>query len=218
VLKSLADWITQPAVHEVGREAFWGLGFGIKLYLNNNQRKRRCGKVIAEPRTHVCFGFKGGDRLKFSNVILAVATLAVIDVLVYFVLGIALIPSVGSYWGLNSAAILSLLVAGLVVGCVFAGKIQEESRIRAVGKIAVLFGAVTSSAVMLSVSANGYYSAWVKETLQSMYSTGAWTTTDWYVYEQLALVEQVALNVLLALVLGFIGLYAGSMLRKPKKS
>ena len=43
------------------------------------------------------FGFKGGDRLKFSDVILAVATVAVIDVLVYYVLGIALIPSMGSY-------------------------------------------------------------------------------------------------------------------------
>jgi hypothetical protein len=32
VLKSLADWITHPAVHEVGCEAFWGLGFGIKLH------------------------------------------------------------------------------------------------------------------------------------------------------------------------------------------
>jgi hypothetical protein len=104
------------------------------------------------------------------------------------------------------------------VGYIFAGKIQEESRIRAVGKIAVLIGAVESAAVMSIVSANGYFNASVKETLQSMYSTGAWTTTDWYVYEQLALVEQVALNVVLALVLGFIGLYVGSMLKKPKKS
>jgi hypothetical protein len=169
-------------------------------------------------REHICiFGFKGGDRLKFSNVILAVATLAVIDVLVYFVLGIALIP-MNSTWGLNVAFIVSLLVSALIVGYVFAGKIQEESRIRAVGKIAVLLGAVESSVVMLANSANGYYSAWVKETLQSMYSTGAWTTMDWYVYEQLALVEQVALNVVLALVLSFIGLYAGSMLRKPKKA
>ena len=164
------------------------------------------------------FGFKGGDRLKFGDVILAVATFAVIDVLVNFVLGIALIPSMGSYWGLNSSFILSVLVAGLVVGCVFAGKIQEESRIRAVGKIAVLVGAVESAAVMLIASANSYISASIKETLQSMYSTGAWTTTDWSVYTQLALTELVVLNVVLALVLGFIGVYAGSMLRKPKKS
>jgi hypothetical protein len=156
--------------------------------------------------------------LKFSDVILAVATVAVIDVLVDFVLGIVLIPSMGSYWGLNSSFILSVLVAGLVVGWVFAGKIQEKSRVRAVGKIAVLLGAVESAAVMLSASANGYFSAFVKETLQSMFSTGAWTTTDWFVYTQLALLEGVALNVVLALVLGFIGLYAGSMLRKPKKT
>jgi hypothetical protein len=103
-------------------------------------------------------------------------------------------------------------------GSRFCWKDKEESRTIAVGEIAVLLGAVESSAVMLANSANGYYSAWVKETLQSMFSTGAWTTTDWYVYEQLALVEQVALNVVLALVLSFIGLYAGSMLRKPKKT
>jgi hypothetical protein len=156
--------------------------------------------------------------LKFGNVILAVATFAVIDVLIYFVLGIVLIPSIGSYWGLNSSFILSVLVAGLVVGCVFAGKIQEESRIRAVGKIAVLIGAVESAAVMLIASANSYISASINETLQSMYSTGAWTTTDWSVYTQLAIAELVALNVVLALVLSFIGLYAGSMLRKPQKS
>jgi len=170
-------------------------------------------------REHICvFGFKGGDGLKFSDVILAVATMGVIDVLVYLVLGMALIPSMGSFWGLNSAAVISMLVAGLVAGFVFAGNIQEESRIRAVGKIAVLLGAVVSSTVMISISANGYYNAWVTEYLQSTYSTGAWTTMDWYVYGQLILVSQVALNVVLALVLGFIGLYAGSMLRKPKKS
>jgi len=156
--------------------------------------------------------------MKFSDVILAVATLAVIFVFVYFVFALALIPSLGSYWGVNSAAIVSILVAGLVVGFAFAGKIQEESRVKAVGKIAVLFGAETSFATVMSFSANGYSIAWVTEYLRSTFSTGAWTTMDWFVYGQLVLVFQVALNVLLALVLGFIGLYVGSMLRKPKKS
>jgi hypothetical protein len=156
--------------------------------------------------------------LKFSDVILAVATVAVIDVLVDFVLCIVLIPSMGAYWGLNSSFIISALVAGLVVGWVFAGKIQEESRMRAVGKIAVLLGAVEAAAVMLSASANGYFNAFVTETLQSMFSTSAWTTTDWFVYTQFALLEGVVLNVVLVLVLGFIGLYAGSMFRKPKKT
>ncbi len=156
--------------------------------------------------------------MKFSDIILAVATVTVINVLIEFVLGIALIPSMGSYLGLNSSFILSALVTGLVVGIVFAGKIQEESRIRAVGKIAVLLGAVEAVVVLLAASANSYFSAYIKETLQSMFSTSAWTTTDWFVYTQLGLLWGMAFNVVLVLVLGFIGLYVGSMLRKPKKA
>jgi len=51
-----------------------------------------------------------------------------------------------------------------------------------------------------------------------MFSTGAWTTVDWFVYEQLALSIDVALNILFALVLSFVGVYVGSILRKPKES
>ncbi len=160
----------------------------------------------------------GGDCLKFSDVILALATFAVIDVLVDFALGMALIPSLGAYWGINSSFILSALVAGLMVGWVFAGRIQEESSIRAVGKIAILLGAAEIFVVMLSSSANGYYNAWVKESLQSMFSTSAWTTMDWFVYSQFALIEGVVLNVVLVLALGFVGLYAGSIIKKPKKT
>jgi hypothetical protein len=72
--------------------------------------------------------------LKFSDVLLALATAAVIDVLVDFVLGMAMIPFVGSCLGLNSSFILSALVTGLVVGIVFAGKIREESRMMALEK------------------------------------------------------------------------------------
>jgi len=71
---------------------------------------------------------------------------------------------------------------------------------------------------MISAAANPYYKDWIDETLKSMYTTGAWTTTDWYVYGHLALMTFVVLNVVLVLVLTFIGLYAGSMLKKQKKS
>jgi len=156
--------------------------------------------------------------LKFGDVILTVASIDVIDAMIWFVLCAALIPSIGSYWGMNSAGIISMLIAALVVGYVLAGKIQEESRIRAVGKISVLSAWVIAFYVMISAAANPYYKDWIDETLKSMYATSAWTTTDWYVYGQVALMTYVVLNVVLVLVLTFIGLYAGSMLRKPKKT
>jgi len=156
--------------------------------------------------------------LKFSDVVMALASIGVIDAMIWFVLGAALIPSVGSFWGMNSAGIISMLIAALVVGYVLAGKIQEESRIRAVGKISVLSAWVIAFFVVISAAANPYFKDWVDETLRSLYATTAWTTTDWYVYGQLALMTNVVLNVVLVLILTFIGLYAGSMLRKPKES
>jgi hypothetical protein len=170
-------------------------------------------------REHICvFGFKGGDRLKFGDVVLAVASIDVIEIMIWYVLGAVLIPSVGSYWGLNTAGIVSMLIAALVVGYVLAGKIQEESRIRAVGKISVLSAWVIAVVEMISAAANPYYKDWIDETLKNMYTTGAWTPTDWYVYGHLALMTFVVLNVVLALALTFIGLYIGSMLRKQRKS
>jgi len=155
--------------------------------------------------------------LKFGDVVMCVASIAVVFVLVYSVLGMALVPSMDSYTGQNIAGLVSMLVAGLVAGFVFAGNIQEESRIRAVGKIAVLFAFVTMFVVLIGFSGNSYYGAWVKEGLQSMYSTGAWKTMDWFVYQQLVTFLNMALNAVLALVLSFIGLYVGSMLRRPAK-
>jgi hypothetical protein len=47
-----------------------------------------------------------------------------------------------------------------------------------------------------------------------MFNTSGWTNYDWSAYSSLAL----TVVVLIGLVVDFIGLYAGSMLRKPKKA
>jgi len=154
--------------------------------------------------------------LKFGDIITAVATLTIIHVLLDTVLFAALIP-VDSTWSPDVAAIVSFLLSSLIVGYVFAAKIYEESRRGAIGKIAVLFAVVVMFAVG-SLFTNPYMGTTIKEGLESMYSTGGWTTTDWLAYSQLVMVIIVALNVVLALVLSFIGLYAGSMLRKRGKS
>jgi hypothetical protein len=165
----------------------------------------------------VCFGFKGGDRLKFGDVITAVASFAVLVRLVDSVLGIALIP-MNSYWGVDVAGIVSFLVSGLIVGYVFAGKLREESRMISIVKVVVLSAVVIMFAVMIGYGAIGHYSALVDENLRNMYSTSSWTTTDWFAYEMMALHELTAVPVVYALAFNFIGLYLGSMLRKPRKS
>jgi hypothetical protein len=155
--------------------------------------------------------------LKFGDVITAVASLTVVTTLIFFVFLWVFVP-VDPYWGVDVANILSILVASLIVGYVFAAKIQEESRMGAIGRIVVLFAVVIMFTFMGSVAANPYMGAMMEEGLESMFSTSGWTTTDWLGYSQLVLVMMAAFNVVFALVFGFIGLYVGSMLRKPKKS
>jgi hypothetical protein len=151
--------------------------------------------------------------LKFSDVILAVASWQVVFILVHTVLSIALIP-MNSYWGFNVDSILSFLVSALIIGYVFAGKIREESKLISIGKVVVLSTVLTMFATMIGVSATGHYGAWVAENLQNMYSTGSWTNTDWVAFEHMMLLEWTLFPIVYALAFGFIGLYLGSM-RKP---
>jgi len=153
--------------------------------------------------------------LKLGDVITAVASLSVISLLLNFVFLAAFVP-VNSSWGIDVAVILSTLVATLIVGYVFAVKIQEESRMKAIGTIVVLYTVVIMFAVMASLAVNPCMEAMMEEGLESMFSTSGWTTNDWLGYSHLVLVMMVAFNCVFALVFGFIGLYACSMLRKPK--
>ena len=153
--------------------------------------------------------------MRFGDVITAVASFAVVYMLLEFVLLGIFIP-VNSYLAPDIANIVSVLLASLIVGYVFAGKIKEESRIGAIGRIVVLSTVVLTFYAM-ALFANPYAGALIKESLESMFSTSGWTTNDWTVYSQLLMVMIVALNVVFDLVFGFVGLYAGSMLRKPKQ-
>jgi hypothetical protein len=148
--------------------------------------------------------------LKFADVVTAVATLIVIATLLDCVFVAIFIP-LTSYKGFDVAGILSTLLASLIVGYLFALKIQEESRMRTIGSIVVLSTVVLMFAVM-ALLANPLVSPAIKDVLSSAFSTGGWTNYDWAI----GIFMVVAVNVIYALVFGFIGLYVGSMLRKPK--
>jgi hypothetical protein len=106
--------------------------------------------------------------------------------------------------------IIAFLVSSLVVGYVFALKIQEDSRIKATGVIDVLstFTFMLFDSVWI---ANQYGGAWFTETLNNMFNTSGWTNYEYAAYSAL----YVSVGTIIAFVVIFIGLYAGSILRKP---
>jgi len=151
--------------------------------------------------------------LKFSDVVMATAALVLVGVIldaIFMVVFVPLKPNTASDW---LSYIIAYLVVSLIVGYVFALKIQEESRIRAVLGIAVLssFLAIFFFAIWI---ANPFASTWFKDSLNSSLNTSGWTDYEWAAYSALF----VSLDVLIGFVLSFIGLYAGSMLKKPKKT
>ena len=150
--------------------------------------------------------------MKFGDVVVATGSFIVIAMLLDTVFVAVFIPTI-SHAGFDVASILSTLVASLIVGYLFAVKIQEESRWRAIGSIVVLFTTVLIL-VLVGLLADPLVSPAIKDAIASLFSTSGWTDYNWAI----AVFETVAINVVYALVFGFIGLYAGSMLRKPKKA
>jgi high-affinity Fe2+/Pb2+ permease len=110
--------------------------------------------------------------------------------------------------------IIAVLISSLVVGYVFALRIQEDSRIEAIGVIDVLstFTFIVYDSIWIC---NYYGSEWFTEEINSVFSPpSGWTPYDYVAHSELL----VSILGIIALVIIFIGLYAGSMLRKPKKT
>ena len=155
--------------------------------------------------------------MKFGDIIVAVASLFVVMWLVNAVLNFVLIPASTSYGG-DVAYILSVLVSGLVVGYIFAGKLREESRMASIGKVLVLLVVLMMFAVVITGVATKHWTLWADEELQNMYNTGSWTNAVWFWYEMMLTMAVTALYAVYTLVFGFIGLYAGSMQQPSAKT
>ena len=155
----------------------------------------------------------GGDGLKFGDIIIAVASLLLVAWFIDTLLNFVLIPASTSYGG-DVAYILCVLISGLVVGYVFAGKLREESRWVSIGKVVVLFAVAMMLVVGVMSAPLGHYNAWADENLQKMYNTTSWTNAEWFWYEMALLIMVTSLYAVYTLVFGFIGVYLGSM-RKP---
>ena len=149
--------------------------------------------------------------MKFGNVVVATASLVLIGFLLNAVLRVAFIPVASANTSELLAWIIAFLVTSLIVGYVFALKIQEESKIKAIGKIVVL-SSLTSMLLVMVWFANPMANPAIKEMMESMFSTSGWTNSDWSAYSALL----ATIDTVVVAVFSFIGLYVGSMLKKPK--
>jgi len=151
--------------------------------------------------------------LKFSDAVIATVSLVLVGLILDAFLLVAFVPLNSNSMSEMLAFIIAFLVASLVVGYVFALKIHEESRIKAIGVIVVL----STFTFMLFYGvwiANPFASPWFRDSLNDMFNTSGWTNYDWDAYSALT----VSVIAIIASVIIFIGLYAGSMLRRPVKS
>ncbi|HXX87743.1 MAG TPA: hypothetical protein VEH86_04780 [Candidatus Acidoferrum sp.] len=150
--------------------------------------------------------------MKFSDVIVATVSLVLFGLLLNGFLLVAFGSLSASSTSDTLASIISFLVASLVVGHVFALKIQDESRIKAIGVVVVL----SAFALLIFTSiwmATPFAYNWEQDFLNSMFNrtTQSWSHYDLNAYAALA----GSIEVIMGIVISFIGLYAGSMLRKP---
>jgi len=156
--------------------------------------------------------------LKFSDVILAVASIGVIFALIAFPLELVFVSALGLKLGQDIGAFVSLFLSALIGGYIFAGKIWEARR-EALTKITVLWAAFIGVIAMMIPAGVAHWGLMAEEEFQLMYPGAAEpSTAEWVSYEMMYNGSFSFLIVGSALVLGFIGLYVGSMLRRPVKS
>jgi len=150
--------------------------------------------------------------LKFGDVIIATVSLVLFGLLLNGFLLVAFGSLSASSTSDTLASIISFLVASLVVGYVFALKIQDESRTKAIGVIVVL----SAFALLIFISiwmATPFAYNWEQDFLNSMFNrtTSSWSHYDLNAYAALA----GSIEVIMGIVISYIGLYIGSMFRKP---
>jgi len=157
--------------------------------------------------------------LKFGDYVMAVATMTVISSLIGFPLALIFVSvGLGFTLGQDIGVFVSFFLSALISGYIFARKIWEARR-EAIAKITVLWAALVSLIATMIPAGLGHWDLVAQEDFQEMFpGITLSSNAEWMSWEMMNNYSFVFLVVAIALVLGFIGLYVGSMLRRPVKS
>jgi len=156
-------------------------------------------------------------ELKFGDVVTAIASLTVIMVFISGPLTLVLTPALGKFNAFELSGFVSFILSPLIVGYIFARQIWEENRTRTIAKITVIF-TVLVMLIILMENATVEYAPMVRADYLKANPTATPSEFDWYNIELMAISSEVFLSGVFMLAITFIGLYIGSMLKKPTKS
>jgi len=160
---------------------------------------------------------EGGDGLRLDDIVTCVASIAVTFALITAPLDMVLVSALGLEPGYNVSIIVSFLLSTMISGYIFAEKIREARR-QTIARITVLWAAL---AMLLAAIVPATVTDWgpmAKEEYLAANPGATLSTSEWVNWEEMYLDIFMFSVVGVALVFGFIGLYVGSMLRRPLKS
>jgi hypothetical protein len=154
--------------------------------------------------------------LKFGDIVTAVATYAVLQVLIAFLLTSVALPAFGvtmvaHYWAGLTAVFLSMLI----VGYLFREEIRKSSR-DAILRIIILSAFYELLVVVFQPTLADWIPFAIKTPTETFAGTTV-TTLEWFLYD-LSRRGNMVFNVLIVMGLGYIGLYGGSKLKQTPKS
>jgi hypothetical protein len=153
--------------------------------------------------------------MKNGDVLNVVATMAVVFALIIYPSDLAFVSALGLTNGYLPSGLVCSLVVALVAGIVFAGKIQE-SRWAAIAKITVVWGSF-NYLVVVSALFSPTHTTYAMQSYNGQYGS-ILSAYQWTLYQALYADTLTFELVAVFVVTAIIGLYIGSMLRKPKKT
>jgi len=154
--------------------------------------------------------------LKFGDVVTCVASIGVIFALIAFPLDLVFFSVLG-LGGYSVGLFVSMFLCALIAGYIFAGKLWEARR-EAITKVSVLWAGLNLLIGLIVPAGLADWGQKAKEEYLTMNPGATLSAAEWVNWEMIVQDLTMFLTVVTALVLGFIGLYVGSMLRKPVKS
>jgi len=156
-------------------------------------------------------------KLKFEDIIIAAASIIVICVLISYPLMLVLTPAIGEYNAFELSGFVVFILGPIITGYIFAKQIREENRTKTILKIAVLV-AFIAMFMVLSDDAVVEWAPYYRAEYLKANPTATPTAFEWYNIQLAALSMETFSAVAAMLIFTFIGLYIGTMLKKPTKT